>query len=90
MDNPTRRTRIKLEIRCTGRAINPLNNQPRGRVCGIVFQSPRAYRSRAAWIELARAAGWRVSPLARDKTVTAICPPCVAGKRRNRRKEPRG
>jgi acetaldehyde dehydrogenase (acetylating) len=81
------RTRAKLEIRCSGRAVNPLNNQPRGRVCGIVFESPRAYRSRAAWMELARTAGWRVSDLHPDKTVTAICPPCVAGKRRRRKKE---
>lgn len=73
---PTRPTRTRLLIRCTGRRVNPRTIQPVGRVCGRVFTSPRAYRSRANWIELARAAGWRVSPIQPDKTVTAGCPRC--------------
>lgn len=76
--------RTRLEIRCTGRRINPLNNQPIGRTCNLLFVSARAYRSRADWIERARAAGWRVSPLHADKTITACCPHCVSGKKRTR------
>ena len=74
------RVRNPLVIRCTGRAVNPRTNQPIGRVCGKVYRSARAYRTRADWIERARAAGWRVSPLQADKTVTACCPTCSRGK----------
>jgi hypothetical protein len=71
----------RLEIRCAGRQINPLNNQPYGRICGLTFTSSGMYRSRRNWIERARAAGWRVSPLQADKTVTACCPACSTGKK---------
>jgi hypothetical protein len=74
------RKRKKLLIRCTGRRVNPLNNKPYGRVCGKEFTSARGYRSRADWIERARAAGWRVSPLQRDNTVIANCPSCTGPK----------
>jgi hypothetical protein len=73
--------RTHLEIRCTGRKINPRNNQPYGRTCGTVFTSARTYRSRQNWIERARAAGWRVSPLRTDKTVNACCPACSTGRK---------
>lgn len=79
--------RNNIVIRCSGRAVNPLNNKPRGRECGQVFQSARTYRSRADWIERARAVGWRVSPLQPDKTVIANCPPCTRGEPRKRRKK---
>lgn len=75
---PTR-VRNPLVIRCTGQAVNPLTNQPVGRVCGAVFTSARAYRSRKDWIERARAAGWRVSALTAEKTVNACCPKCTGG-----------
>lgn len=68
--------RRQLLIRCTGRAVNPRNNQPVGRVCGRLFASAKAYRSRADWIERARSVGWRVSPLQPDNTVIACCPRC--------------
>lgn len=68
--------RNQLEIRCTGQAVNPLNNQPVGKVCNTVFASARAYRSRKDWIERARAAGWRVSQPKPDRTVDACCPTC--------------
>ncbi len=74
--------RAQLVIRCSGRKYNPLTNAPVGRVCGRTFRSARAYRSRTDWIERARAAGWRVSPLTRDKTVNACCPTCSGGKAR--------
>lgn len=66
--------RNPLLIRCSSRRINPYKFQAEGRECGRRFASAKAYRSRADWIERARAAGWRVSPLAADKTVTATCP----------------
>lgn len=72
--------RTALEIRCTGRKVNRFSNKPYGRTCGRVFTSKAAYRSRATWIERARAAGWRISPLLPDRTVTAFCPTCVTGK----------
>jgi hypothetical protein len=72
-----------LEIRCTGRRFNPLTNQLVGRECGQVFASAGTYLSRANWIERARAAGWRVSPLKTDNTVNACCPTCVGGKTRS-------
>lgn len=78
---PKKRQRRQLEIRCTGRAVNPYNNQPVGRPCGVLFQSG-AYRSRKNWIERARAAGWRVSPLQPDNTVNAYCPKCCGGPNR--------
>jgi len=68
--------RNQLVIRCTGQAVNPLNNQPIGKVCNKVFTSTRAYRSRQDWIERARAAGWRVSQVNPDRTVKASCPTC--------------
>lgn len=74
-------TRRRLEIRCTGRKINPLNNRPYGRTCNRVFTAAGPYRTRASWIEQARAAGWRVSPLQPDKTVNACCPACSTGKK---------
>ena len=74
------RKRTKLLIRCTGRWVNRRTNKPYGRVCGNVFTSSGAYRSRADWIERARAAGWRVSPLQRDNTVIANCPVCTGKK----------
>ena len=87
---PARRPRIQLVIRCTGRKVNPLTFRAEGRVCGRRFTSAGKYRSRADWIERARAAGWRVSPLHRDKTVIACCPPCngTAPKKKKKRKEP--
>jgi hypothetical protein len=75
------RTSTRLHIRCTGRKINPLSNQPYGRTCGRVFTSTRPYHSRADWLERARAAGWRLSPLTSDRSVTACCPPCATGKK---------
>lgn len=74
-----KRQRRSLEIRCTGQRVNMRNLQPIGRVCGELFTSQRAYRSRANWIERARAVGWRVSPLQPDKTVNAMCPKCCGG-----------
>jgi hypothetical protein len=74
-------TRGRLEIRCTGRKINPLSNRPYGRTCNLVFASSGPYRSRRHWIEQARAAGWRISPPQADKTVTACCPACSTGKK---------
>lgn len=68
----------QLLIRCSGRAVNPLNNQPTGRECGRRFSS-KAYRSRKDWIERARACGWRVSPPRPDGTVNAMCPTCSGG-----------
>lgn len=73
-------TRSRLEIRCTGRKVNQRSNRPYGRTCNQVFVSAGAYRSRKDWIERARAAGWRVSPLKPDKTVNACCPACSTGK----------
>jgi hypothetical protein len=70
--------RTRLEIRCTGRKVNPLTNRPYGRICNKVFASDRPYRSRNDWLERARAAGWRVSPPRADKTVNACCPDCSA------------
>ena len=74
-------TRSRLEIRCAGRKVRKSNNQPYGRTCNRVFASTGAYRSRANWIEQARVAGWRVSPLRADKTVNACCPTCSTGKK---------
>lgn len=71
----------RLVIVCTARAVNPISNQPRGRPCSAVFESAKPYTSRANWIERARAAGWRVSPLAKDGTVNAACPDCTNGTR---------
>lgn len=82
-------TRKPLVIRCTGRLVDPRTFRPVGRVCGRVFKSATAYRSRANWIERARAAGWRVSPLASDNTVTACCPTCHTGKKRKKKEPPR-
>lgn len=78
------RVRRRLEIRCTGRAVNPRTNKHVGRVCGTVFVSARPYRSRADWIQRARAVGWRVSPLRPDNTVNACCPRCSSGGKKNR------
>ncbi len=73
-------TRARLEIRCTGRKIRRTTNLPYGRTCDLLFTSTTPYRSRKDWIERARAAGWRVSPLLPDKTVHACCPACRTGK----------
>lgn len=78
----------RLVITCTARAVNPLSNKPRGPACGTVFESAGPYRSRANWIEQARAAGWRISPLAKDNTVTAACPDCTNGTRRKKKPLP--
>lgn len=76
------RKRVTLLIRCSGRKVNPFSFRPEGRECGRRFRSAKAYSSRANWIERARAAGWRVSPLRPDKTVIANCPRCVTGPKR--------
>jgi hypothetical protein len=73
-------TQTHLEILCTGRTINPRSNRPYGRTCGLLFTSTRPYRSATDWIERARVAGWRVSPLQPDHTVNAYCPACTTGK----------
>jgi len=73
------RKRTTLLIRCTGRTVHRVTLKPRGPTCGTVFTSERPYKSRADWIERARAAGWRVSPLQADNTVIACCPSCVSG-----------
>ena len=78
--------RSRLTILCTGQRVRRGSLKPYGRVCGAEFTTTVPYRSRAAWIELARTAGWRVSPLTRTGTVTACCPACVSGARR--KKEP--
>ncbi len=72
----TRKPRVQLVIRCGSRPLDRLTLKPRGRVCGKLFTSTRAYRSRADWIERARSVGWRISPLKPDKTVDACCPKC--------------
>lgn len=79
--------RSRLTILCTGQRVRRGSLKPFGRVCGTEFITNAPYRSRAGWIELARTAGWRVSPLRPDNTVTACCPACVSGTRR-RTKEP--
>lgn len=79
MPTDTHRNRNPLLIRCSGRKVNPLNNKPVGAQCGRLFTSSKAYRSRADWIERARAAGWRVSPPQTDRTVIACCPRCCGG-----------
>jgi hypothetical protein len=76
--------RCRLTIRCTGQRVRRGNLQPYGRVCGTEFTTTVPYRSRAAWIELARTAGWKVSPLTPGNTVTACCPACVTGARRKK------
>jgi hypothetical protein len=80
--------RTRLEIRCTGRRVSKVSNKPVGRTCGTVFTSSARYRSRANWIERARAAGWRISPLRPDNTVLAYCPNCVTGKKRKKKSSP--
>jgi hypothetical protein len=79
MTNAGAAKRARLLIRCTGRKVSRISLKPRGRECGRVFVSAAAYRSRADWIERARAAGWSVSPLSLDKTVIANCPYCLTG-----------
>jgi len=79
--------RSRLTIRCTGQRVRRGSLKPFGRVCGAQFTTTVAYRSRAGWIELARTAGWRISPFSPGNTVTACCPACVTGTRR-RTKEP--
>ncbi len=71
--------RIKLEIKCSGRRVNPYKFEATGRRCGRRFQTDAKYRSRVALVELARAAGWRVAPLRRGPTVDAFCPRCCGG-----------
>lgn len=73
--------RNPLLIRCSGRHVNPLSFKAVGRECGRQFRSAKAYRSRADWIERARSAGWRVSPLQQPgNTVIANCPRCRTGR----------
>lgn len=71
----------RLEIRCAGRAFNHSNNKPVGRVCARLFTSTVTYTTRTTWIDLARVAGWKVSLLQPDRTVTAMCPRCATGKK---------
>lgn len=70
--------RTRLVIRCTGRPVARVSLKPVGRECGTLFTTTAPYRSRAGWIEMARAAGWKVSPLSAANTVTATCPACGA------------
>lgn len=71
---------VQLVIRCSGRLVNPLNNQPTGRECGRRFESAGAHRGEPSdWIERARVSGWRVSPQRTDDTVNAMCPTCSGG-----------
>lgn len=81
-------TTARLEIRCTGRHINRLTNRPYGRTCNRLFVSTGEYRTSADWIERARAAGWRISPLQADNTVNACCPTCSAARKEST--EPKG
>ncbi|MER5608293.1 hypothetical protein AB0F93_03550 [Micromonospora tulbaghiae] len=74
-------TRRGLEIRCSGRSVDLYSFRAVGRPCGRLFTAG-TYRSRADWIERARAAGWKVSPLHPDKTVNAHCPKCHGGPNR--------
>ena len=66
----------QLEIRCGGRSVNHFTFKAVGPVCGTLFQSAAPYSTPTDWIDRARVAGWRVSLLQPDNTVTAHCPAC--------------
>jgi hypothetical protein len=72
----------QLLIRCSGQRVRRQSLKPYGRVCGAEFVTTVAYRSRTAWVELARTAGWKVSPLnSTTNSVIACCPACSAPRR---------
>lgn len=66
----------ELVIRCSGQRINRYAFRAVGPICGELFVSAAPYRTVVDWIERARVAGWRVSPLQPDHTVNAYCPSC--------------
>lgn len=54
-------------VRCTGRAVSRITNEPAGPACFAVY---------AGAVESARVLGWRVGPAGPDGVRPAMCPNC--------------